>query len=455
MVPLIPFLMVAVLPLLDRFLNGKSWWQKAVLAVLALWGVVIQIGGLYVNLLDYDHFLEASTGQPVWVGPGIWSFRWSQAIGSLLYLPQARPDILWLLEPVNWAVIATLLAGVILLAVGLARTLRSETISRPVRGLILAGAPLLSSLAAVFVLWQAYDDPRYAASDETLRAIVAYLDEHTSPDDVVLVAPVKFVPYFMNYYKSDAAWYSMPYAPGERYGHDAEPAVVSDSVDELVGADASLIVRMFREGGTYYENQVIWLVEDVTPWLDWAIRPVEWYLTEESYFVEAADISDVGRIVKYLPLHSPAKDAPNRFEVMAQFGEAMTLSGFDRVTDRQVDDFEVLHPGDMLGVSLSWYAESPLSEDYTVSVHLLGPDGMSMLQQDRQPVGGFAPTSAWEVGKPYRDNYGFILPPDLPPGEYQIIVVVYLWPSLERLPVTGPEGEQWGDTLFLTTVTVE
>ncbi len=455
MVPLIPFLMLAVLPLLGRFLNSESRWQKAIPAALALWGVVIQIGGLYVNLLDYDHFLEASTGQPVWVGPGIWSFRWSQAIGSLLYLPQARPDILWLIDPVNWPVIAALSAGLILLAGGLIWMLRSETASRPVRGLVLAGVPLLSFLAAVFVLWQAYDDPRYAASDETLNAIVDYLDEHTGPDDVVLVSSVKFVPYFMNYYKLDAAWYSMPYSPGERYGHEDEPAVVLDRADELIGEDVKHIVRMFREGGTYYDNRVIWLVEDVTPWLNWAVRPVEWYLTEESYLVEAADVSDVGRIVKYLPLRRLTDITSNPYEVRAQFGEEMRLSGFGLVTDYQVQDFDVLHPGDMLGMSLLWYTALPIDEDYTVSVQLLGPDGTAVLQQDRPPVAGFAPTSSWIVEKIYHDNYGFILPSDLPPGEYRVIMVVYRWPSLERLPVTGPEGEQWEDILLLATVTVE
>lgn len=455
MVPLVPFLMVSVLPLLDRFLNGGLWWQKAILVVLALWGVVIQIGGLYVNLLDYDHFLEANTGQPVWIGQGIWNFRWSQAIGSLLYLPQARPDILWLIDRVNWQVITTLSVGLILLAVGLVWMIRSRTMSTLQCRLAFVGIPSLSLLAAVFVLWQAYDDPRFLASDETLKAIVAYLDEQTGPDDVVLVSSVKFVPYFMNYYKSDATWYSMPYAPGENYDQDDDPAVASDDIDVLVGEDVRDIVGMFRHGGTYYDSQIIWLVEDVTPWLDWAIRPVEWYLTLETHFVEATDVSNVGRVVKFLPLKSAAGKVPNRHEVEVLFGDSMLLAGFDLVTDRQVEDFETLHPGDMLGVSLSWYTEAPISEDYTVSVHLLGPDGQSILQQDRQPAAGFAPTSSWIVGDPYRDNYGFILPDDLPPGEYQIIVVVYLWPSLERLPVSGPEGEEWGDTLFLTTVTVE
>ncbi|HLV44122.1 MAG TPA: hypothetical protein VKY39_04150, partial [Aggregatilineales bacterium] len=106
-------------------------------------------------------------------------------------------------------------------------------------------------------------------------------------------------------------------------------------------------------------------------------------------------------------------------------------------------------PGDYVGLSLLWVADAPVGADYTVSVHVIGPDGVSMLQQDRAPVGGFAPTSTWAPGEPVRDNYGFILPGDAPAGAYDVWVIVYSWPSLERLAVTGPDDSPIGDYLSL------
>jgi hypothetical protein len=93
--------------------------------------------------------------------------------------------------------------------------------------------------------------------------------------------------------------------------------------------------------------------------------------------------------------------------------------------------------------------------DYTVAAFLINSAGQVALQQDSQPVGNFEPTSQWEPGEILRDNHGFALPEDLPPGEYQVWVVVYDLATLERLPVTGPDGSDWSDHAVLTTLQIE
>ena len=81
----------------------------------------------------------------------------------------------------------------------------------------------------------------------------------------------------------------------------------------------------------------------------------------------------------------------------------------------------------------------------------IGPDGQLRLQQDRTPVATFRPTTSWQPGEMLRDNYGFVLTPDLPLGRYQIWVAMYTWPSQERLLATTAEGEELGDFLVAAT----
>ena len=77
-----------------------------------------------------------------------------------------------------------------------------------------------------------------------------------------------------------------------------------------------------------------------------------------------------------------------------------------------------------------------------------------MAQEDRTPVGGFRPTSAWQPGEVIRDNYGFALPSALPLGHYQLIVGLYSPTSMERLAVVASDGAPLGDYVPLAEVVV-
>jgi len=115
---------------------------------------------------------------------------------------------------------------------------------------------------------------------------------------------------------------------------------------------------------------------------------------------------------------------------------------------------DTLPAGEWLGVALMWEALSTPDLDYTVAMFIIGPDGVPVLQQDTMPVGGFSPTNTWVPGEFFYEGYGFWLPDDLAPGEYQIWLVVYDWRTGERLPVTGPDGEVMGDHGVIWTFNV-
>jgi hypothetical protein len=99
-----------------------------------------------------------------------------------------------------------------------------------------------------------------------------------------------------------------------------------------------------------------------------------------------------------------------------------------------------LAPGDVLLLSLYWQSLTELDESYTVFTHLLDNENRIWAQMDSQPMGGTHPTSEWKVGEVVRDNYGLLIPSDTPSGQYILEVGMYLWPSMERLPVMDEEG---------------
>lgn len=443
MLPLAPFLMVAALPLIERMLRAASLWPKLLLGLTALSGVAVQIGGVYVDLFDYEAHLTQQTGLLPYDASLAWNVRWSQALGSLLYLPQARTDIAWLIPAPDGVAIGVLAIAAAAFGAAIFWLHRRTDLPRRTAVVLLVGAPAVLMALAVFALWRAYDDPRYRGEDAALETLRSFLNEHVQPQDTILLNSPTYVPHFMNYYKDAAAWYSLPYAPGERYSPEHAPQVVSGDLDELVGPHAAGTVDIFGEGGTLYNGHPLWLVADQGPWLEWAVRPVEWYMTRHLYQVSAADFSPYVRLIEYLPLRAPSEDEKPRHMLNMRLGEGMRLAGFD---------LEAV--GDMLGLSLMWEALAPMAEDYIVAVFLIAPDGRPVLQQDRMPEGGFAPTSRWRPGQRLRDHYGFILPADLPAGEYELWVLAYRWPSLERLPVTGPDGRLLGDHIVLTTIPI-
>ena len=97
------------------------------------------------------------------------------------------------------------------------------------------------------------------------------------------------------------------------------------------------------------------------------------------------------------------------------------------------------HAGVELPFTLHWQASAPVDFDYTAFAHLLDAQGNKVAQLDWQPHDrmGVLPTSAWPRGWPVIDAQRLLLPADLPPGDYTLLVGLYNWQSGERLPAQG------------------
>jgi hypothetical protein len=97
-------------------------------------------------------------------------------------------------------------------------------------------------------------------------------------------------------------------------------------------------------------------------------------------------------------------------------------------------------PGQTVIVSAQWRGLTPMTDDYTVFVHLLGPDGLVHGQVDMWPVQGTLPTTQWQVNTPITDRFEIRVPDDAPLGNYQVEVGWYLLATLDRLPVVDVAG---------------
>jgi hypothetical protein len=141
----------------------------------------------------------------------------------------------------------------------------------------------------------------------------------------------------------------------------------------------------------------------------------------------------------YLTLADP------QYGQTALFGEAIGLLGYD---------LESIDSGELV---LYWQSLAPLEENYDVFVHLRDESGNIAAQVDRQPLSGLAPTSLWEQGDIIRDpitRNSVALPEiaDLVPGEYDILVGLYVRETGQRLPVSGEQAPD--NALLLDTIII-
>jgi len=111
--------------------------------------------------------------------------------------------------------------------------------------------------------------------------------------------------------------------------------------------------------------------------------------------------------------------------------------------------------GDSIPVTLQWHALQPVERSYTVFVHLLAADRVTLIAAgDSEPVNGLNPTSAWQSGDIVMDPHQIAIPQGVAPGTYQIRVGLYT--AEGRLPVSDAGLAQVHDnSIFVTTVVIQ
>jgi 4-amino-4-deoxy-L-arabinose transferase-like glycosyltransferase len=172
---------------------------------------------------------------------------------------------------------------------------------------------------------------------------------------------------------------------------------------------------------------------------------VEHWLNEHAYRTRDEWYGDI----RYTLYASPGgvQTSPTEHPLNANLGDEITLSGYSVAS-------EVIKPGGIMQLTLFWQVRNEVTEDYAVFVHLLDHKGQLVAQRDSEPVGGSRPTTSWITDDTISDNHGLLIPESIAPGEYRLIVGMYLPATGERLPILDVQGRASGDTIFLDVIEV-
>lgn len=143
------------------------------------------------------------------------------------------------------------------------------------------------------------------------------------------------------------------------------------------------------------------------------------------------------------PYLADSSTLANATPLNIELGDEMMLLGYQ-------GNGAVLEAGQTLALSLFWQAEKQASRPYTVFIHLVDNNGQIIAQQDNWPVQGSWPPTCWQKGQPIQDTYQLTIPPETPPGTYQLYVGMYDSQNGARL--TTPTGQ---DAITLPPLTVK
>jgi len=89
---------------------------------------------------------------------------------------------------------------------------------------------------------------------------------------------------------------------------------------------------------------------------------------------------------------------------------------------------------------VTWRVLRPLGAEYASTVQVLDAAGERRAAFDLLPGGYDPPSSQWQPGQQVTLHDQIAIPPDLPPGSYQLLTALYAWQDdYPRLPVIRPD----------------
>jgi hypothetical protein len=161
----------------------------------------------------------------------------------------------------------------------------------------------------------------------------------------------------------------------------------------------------------------------------------------------AYTIADARQVRKPTFVFTDTTLGPSMHAVQADFAGQLGVLGFE------VNAATATRGGELV-VNVHWQATSAMSETYTGFMHLVGPDGRLVAQDDHELGRGFYRTIFWQPGQVVRERYALAVPEDAPSGQYALKTGVYSFPSLKRLPVLSASAAAQDDTITLGAIPV-
>lgn len=210
-----------------------------------------------------------------------------------------------------------------------------------------------------------------------------------------------------------------------------------------------------------------WPTEDILeyPLQEWIEqRGMSYALIPVAHYQALAETAEGQALLsEMLPLrafvHPPARrEAEGHFfrlwrmqhETEVHFGDHIVLTGYDQSA-------ETVQPGESVSLTFYWNAPTPPEDNYSLFVHLVPQDEYQVLAQaDGAPVVPERPTLTWtEPGETLiSPAFNLIIPPDLEPGRYRLMIGLYNFRTGQRLPVAEAEGRAVDDAYQLAELRV-
>jgi 4-amino-4-deoxy-L-arabinose transferase-like glycosyltransferase len=198
-----------------------------------------------------------------------------------------------------------------------------------------------------------------------------------------------------------------------------------------------VILILSHDNLSYFQSQA-----DLIPWESPAIQAINSRLGSGVY-----TIADAQKVRKPYFVFASAADAPTVRAVQANFSNRLGVIGYEIKPERPAPDSELI-------VNVHWQALAAMPEAYTGFLHLVGPDGQLIAQDDHELGRGFYRTLYWRPGEVVRERYTLALSKGMPVGEYTLRVGVYSFPSLERLALLSSNVPAQDNAVTLGTVQV-
>jgi hypothetical protein len=426
LVPLTPFLVLTLAPLVEGVLARRSLAGKLILAALALLSTAVQVLGVSVNFVLYEVKLREILPAPelnpaLYDPPALYDLRYSPILGQIRLLSREYSDLAWL-GP-NWIdlpVLAFTLGVILLSAMAIFQLMRQGSKALDGRRLVILVVIGLVSVVTLsgFSLRRHYRDPLQGSPNAGYMQALEQIEAHARPGDgIITITPYQH-DFPMNHYRGRLPILGLA---------QAEPPLEDGMITLLEGALSA--------------HRRLWLVTAGIQPADPSNGVEEW-LARHAFKASDEWYGDLR-----LCLYGSPGELPEPIPLDIRLGSDISLRGYQIVS-------QSASPGQILNLSLDWQALAQLDRNYKVSVQLLSPEGQLVAQRDSQPLDGFRPTSTWHLDQEITDRYGLLLPDMLPPGAYQLVLGMYDGETGQRLQVSGEGIQTQADMMLLAEIQV-
>ncbi len=418
LVPLVPLLTLFVGPVWSALVRRAEWGlvgRVAFLALLAL-SVVVQIVGLLVPFGLVQDWL-ASQVEPLFARATFTTLRYSPLLRQWDFLTGAEVHLAWwramqLNGTINWQGILLPLVGIALSGLTLLTYGSRQQENRSNRLYNLLYTFILTTIAVALLT-----NYRVNLTNVPLDLAAERVARLEKPGDALLFLRPAESQQFANLYRGKLPTYGL------------------FAREELLPADGPWLDRLQQE------YQRLWVISDDTaPEQSGWEQPLrmENFLLQENRLPETKN----SRLALYglTPIQELTEAGlgilfgdPTSTEPLSPRTGWIRLNGY-AISDQ-------VHPGEMLLLELRWQSLQSVAEDYYVFVHLLDARNEKIAQRDGHPVQWMRPISSWRPGEEIVDHYGILLPNEILPGTYHIMLGLYDPITGQRLRVSAGTGD--------------